>query len=135
MWNLRVRERVQATGVLESRQITWIAVFHSPVRRLERHVGGEARQHVVADADKKLFAMYATERSWRGMVVSMLAPSFYWRFLQATVHGYWGGAIDGAFHSMPADFLIAPDGRIRLAHYGTHIGDHVAPSDITQGFR
>jgi hypothetical protein len=29
---------------------------------------------------------------------------------------------------MPADFLIAPDQSIRLAYYGSDIGDHV-PAD------
>ena len=36
--------------------------------------------------------------------------------------------IDSSVRSMPADFLITPDGRIRFAHYGTHIGDHLALS-------
>ena len=130
MCNLRVRELTQSTAELGSRQVRWIAVFHSSSERLTRHYTGDARQHIVADPRKELFAKYRTERSWLGMLLSMLAPSFYWRFLRATVFGYWGGAIDSSFHSMPADFLISPDGRITLAHYGTHIGDHLAGAAV-----
>jgi hypothetical protein len=135
MCNLRVRELNLASAELESRQITWIAVFHSPVERLERHFGEEARRHIIADPRQELYARYGIQRSWLGMVLSMLVPSFYWRYLRATVLGYWGGAIDSSFHSMPADFLISPDGRIQLVHYGKHIGDHLALSAVTSARR
>lgn len=32
---------------------------------------------------------------------------------------------DGAKTRLPADFLIGPDGRIKFAHYGADIGDHM----------
>jgi peroxiredoxin len=130
MCNLRVRELTRATAELESRQVTWIAVFHSPAERLERHFGGSARRHIVADPHKELYARYGIERSWWGMLITLLVPSFYWRFLRASALGYWGGAIDGGFHSMPADFLVSPDGLICRAHYGKHIGDHLHTSDV-----
>jgi hypothetical protein len=31
---------------------------------------------------------------------------------------------------MPADFLVGPDGRFLLVHYGKDIGDHLALADI-----
>ena len=124
MCNLRVRELALRTAELESHQVVWVAVFHSPPTRLERHLHGDARRHVVADPRRELYGLYGVGRSWWGMLVTMLVPSFYWRFLRASALGYWGGAIDDSFHSMPADFLVSPDGLIRLAHYGSHIGDH-----------
>jgi peroxiredoxin Q/BCP len=125
MCNLRVRELSRATTVLESRHVTWLAVFHSPAMRLERHFHGDALRHIVADPGRKLYERFGVGRSWGGMVITMLTPSFYWRFLRASWFGYWGGAIDHSFHSMPADFLVSPDGEILLARYGKHIGDHV----------
>jgi peroxiredoxin len=130
MCNLRVRELSNTAAELESRGIRWVAVFHSPASRLERYFSGTKRQHIVADPHKEFYARYGCERSWFGLLLSVLVPSFWWRFVQATVLGYWGGAIDNSFHSMPADFLIAPDGRIRIAHYGKHIGDHVPVADV-----
>jgi hypothetical protein len=31
---------------------------------------------------------------------------------------------------MPADFLVGPDGRLLLVHYGKDIGDHLSLADI-----
>ena len=125
MCNLRVRELTRATAELESCQVTWVAVFHSPALRLERHFRGDASRHIVADPGRRLYELFGVGRSWWGMVITMLAPSFYWRFLRASWFGYWGGLIDDSLHSMPADFLVSPSGEIRLARYGKHIGDHV----------
>jgi peroxiredoxin len=108
MCNLRVRELTLATAELASHRIGWVAVFHSPRRRLERHVRGDALRHTIADPHRGLYALYGVGHSWSGLLMSMLVPSFYWRFLRASTLGYWGGAIDDSFHSMPADFLVSP---------------------------
>jgi peroxiredoxin Q/BCP len=125
MCNLRVRELSRATAELAARNVTWVAVFHSPAARLGRHFRGDASRHIVADPGRRLYELFGVGRSWWGMVITMLAPSFYWRFVRASALGYWGGLIDDSFHSMPADFLVSPDGEILLARYGKHIGDHL----------
>jgi peroxiredoxin Q/BCP len=125
MCNLRVRELSRGTAELEARNVTWVAVFHSPASRLARHFHGDASRHIVADPGRRLYELFGVGRSWWGMVITMLAPSFYWRFVRASVLGYWGGLIDDSFHSMPADFLASPNGEILLARYGKHIGDHL----------
>ena len=130
MCNLRVRELTLRTADLESHLVAWVAVFHSSAERLERHQHGDALRHVVADQRRVLYELYGVGRSWWGTLLTMLVPSFYWSVLRATALGYWGGAIDGSFHSMPADFLVSPDGVIRLAHYGRHIGDHSDVSSV-----
>lgn len=135
MCNLRVRELTLGTTELASHGVAWVAVFHSPRRRLERHLRGAAPRHTVADPHRSLYGLYGVGHSWLGMVRSMLVPSFYWRFLRASALGYWGGAIDDSLHSMPADFLVSPDGRIRLAYYGRHIGDHLSISSVTDAVR
>lgn len=125
MCNLRVRELSRATAELEARNVTWVAMFHSPAARLERHFHGDALRHIVADPGRRLYELFGVGRSWWGMVVTMLAPSFYWRFIRASAFGYWGGLIDDSFHSMPADFLVSPNGEILVVRYGKHIGDHL----------
>jgi peroxiredoxin len=130
MCNLRVRELMLATSELEGRGITWVAVFHSPRERLVRHFDAAAQRHIVADPRRLLYATYGIEQSWRGLFVSMFIPSFYTRFVRASVLGYWGGAIDASFRSMPADFLVSPDGVIRQLHYGKHLGDHLPLSAL-----
>ena len=59
-----------------------------------------------------------------GLALSGILPSFYVAYVKTLVFGYWGGAVDRWWHAMPADFLITPDGTLRLARYGRHIVDH-----------
>jgi hypothetical protein len=135
MCNLRLRELQRHREDLESAFIEPVVFFHSPDWRLKRHVPEDGRDRVVPDPLWRAYGAYAVERSWTGLLVSMLLPSFYWRFAQAMVHGFWGGAVDNAIHFMPADFLIAPDGRVQVSHYGKHIGDHLALPEVLAAVR
>jgi hypothetical protein len=77
-----------------------------------------------------LYRLYGVETSWPGLLRSAARPSFYVRWLQATMRGYLGGAIEGEFSRMPADFVIAADGTIARAHYGTGIDDHLKLDEL-----
>jgi len=128
--NLRVRELRHRDAELRSANVQWFAVFHSPEWRLQRHMPEDAWKHVLPDADGALGNRYRTTRSWGGLVLSVLIPSFYWAYVKTMVFGYWGGAIDRWFHTMPADFLIDPSGALVLVRYGRHIMDHTSVDDI-----
>jgi len=135
MCHLRVRELRLAREDFEHEQLGWFAVFHSPVSRLKRHMPEEVWAHVIPDAQRTLSDSYETRHSWTGLLLSVLVPSFWWRFIRAAALGYWGGAIDHSFHSMPADFVISPDGMIRAVHYGRHIGDHLTVASVMETAR
>ncbi|WP_148230423.1 hypothetical protein [Marinithermus hydrothermalis] len=47
------------------------------------------------------------------------------RPLQALAAGFYPQREDWGSHTLPADFLIGPDGRIQIAHYGRDIADHL----------
>lgn len=130
MCNLRVRELHLAADELEARRVRVVAVMHSPARRIVRHNGNTFAGEIIADPARTLYRLYRAEKSWLGMLWSMLVPSFYVRFVEAMLRGFWGGWIDGTFASMPAEFLITPEGRIEIAHYGRHIGDHLPLASI-----
>jgi peroxiredoxin len=123
--NLRVRELRNGADALHRAGIQWYAIFHSPDRRLKQHMPDAVWGNIIADPAGELGAQFATRRSWGGIGLSLVLPAFYRAFVRTLAYGYWGGAVDGWFHTMPADFLVAPDGRIRLAHYGRHIVDHL----------
>ena len=42
------------------------------------------------------------------------------------------GGVDWQLASMPADFLIGPDGTVLRVHYGRDIGDHMPIDEIEQ---
>ena len=133
--NLRVRELRHRDAELQSAGVQWFAVFHSPGSRLERHMPKDAWTHVLPDPDGRFGSSYRTTRSWSGMALSMLVPSFYWAYLKTIAFGYWGGAIDRWFHTMPADFLIDPSGALAMVHYGRHITDHAGVDEILAAAR
>src|SRR5688572_8216520 len=103
--NLRVRELRQGGDSLRAAGVEWFAVFHSPEWRLKQHMPKDSWPQVISDPDGVLGHTYRTRRSWLGMGLSMLVPSFYWAYLKTLAFGYWGGAVDRWIHVMPADFL------------------------------
>lgn len=128
--NLRVRELRQRDADLRKAGVQWYAIFHSPKARLERYMPRDAWAHVISDFDRTHGISYGTTRSWGGVLLSAALPAFYWAYLKTLVFGYWGGAIDRWFDTMPADVLVDPKGTVVLAHYGRHLVDHLGVDDV-----
>jgi thioredoxin-dependent peroxiredoxin len=130
MCNLRMRELAARLPELETSGIEVVIVLHSPEARALRYAPQTLRSHVIADPTRHLYVRYGVTPSWAKLLWSFVLPSFYLAFVKATVLRFWGGPIDGTYAMIPADFLIAPDGRVRLARYGKHIGDHASVPDV-----
>jgi len=131
MCNLRVHELRSAYPALRSRGVDVAVVFHSPASSILQYVGSQdAPFPLIADPSRQLYAEYGVERSWSRLATSVLRPSFLVATVKASALGYWGGRVDGDWARMPADFLIGPRGRVLLAKYGAHIGDHLSVSQI-----
>jgi thioredoxin-dependent peroxiredoxin len=126
MCNLRMRELSLALPRLEAAGIGVVVVLHSPEKRVLRYAPEALRSRVIADPSRSLYRRYGVATSWPRLLWSILLPSFYVAWVKATFYGYLGGPIDGTMAMMPADFLVAPSGRVEVAHSGAHIGDHVA---------
>src|SRR5688572_2113222 len=130
MCNLRVHELRSAYPALRARGVELAVVFHSPARSILRHLGKQdAPFPLIADPGRRLYALYGVERSWARLAMSVVRPSFLVAAVKATALGYWGGRVDGEWARMPADFLIGPGGRVLVAHYGAHLGDHLPVSE------
>jgi hypothetical protein len=84
---------------------------------------------VVGDPALEVYRTYRIESSLLHLLLSIAKPSFYGDWMRAMRYGYWG-TMHTRMMTMPADFLIGPDQRIRLVHYGRDIGDHMAVSTI-----
>ena len=63
------------------------------------------------------------------VLLSAARPGVYVDWARSMWHGFWGGAA-WQMAKMPADFLITPDGRIEVAHYGADIGDRLPLAEV-----
>jgi peroxiredoxin len=131
MCNLKLHEFAHHFPALHERGLEAVAFFHSPLKQIQAHAGKQRYPFALAaDPQFKVYRRYGVQTSWPRLGLSMLLPSFYGDCLRAMRHGFWGGMPAWQLAKMPADFLIGPDGRILLAHYGGHIGDHLSIHDI-----
>lgn len=130
MCNLRLRDFGLAYGELERRGVRAVAFFHSSRGAIARHAGALGlRFPLVPDPAEEVYRTYGVGRSWWRLLRSALLPSFYVDWARAMRHGFWGGA-SWRMDTMPADFLIDPDGVVAKAHYGGDIGDHMPVAAI-----
>lgn len=108
--------------------ITEVVFFHSPHSALQ---GYQALLPfaVVADAERQSYDEFGIDTR-----ISAVAHPRAWRSAfrgYASVMGHRNdpdnagvGASDGSTHlSLPADFLLVPDGTVVAAHYGRHADD------------
>ncbi|MGW0392347.1 peroxiredoxin-like family protein [Streptomyces sp. NPDC003042] len=126
--HLHLRSVVRRHGEIEAAGIREVVVFHSPADELREHVA-DLPFAVVADPDKRLYAEFGVESSYR----SLLSPRAWWPVLRALGSGgvelvRGRGRLPALSQAhgrlgLPADFLIAPDGRLLAAGYGEHVDD------------
>ena len=130
MCNLHLHDLAKGYGDLRDRGLAVVAFFHSSARAIRAHAGGRGYPFpFVADPEFRVYRMYGVETSWPRFLISIVKPSFYVSFFRSLLHGFWGGAaLEMA--KMPADFLIGPDGRLVVAHYGRDIGDHLTVAQL-----
>ncbi len=132
MCNLRLRDFARDFPAWRDRGLRFVAFFHSSAKRIRAHAGARAYPFsLVGDPAWRIYRAYGVETSWLRLLGSALLPSFYLDWARAMRYGFWGG-FDLQVSTMPADFLIDPDGRVALAHYGKSIGDHL-PSAAIEG--
>jgi peroxiredoxin len=120
--NLRVHRMIERHPVLERHGLAVVAVFQSPLERLERHVGRQRPPFPLAsDPSESLYRLYGVGASVSGLA----APRVMAGLVQAAREGFRAGRPDGTLSRIPADFLIDEEGRVVDAFHGRDIGDHI----------
>jgi peroxiredoxin len=126
--NLHLRSFSNRLDEIEAAGVREVVVFHSTAKEMARYES-ELPFIAIADPDKRLYAEFGVEarlralldpRAWTGIlcgVASATAESLRRGKLMGNTNPH-GGRI-----GLPADFLIAPDGRVRACKYGTHADD------------
>lgn len=127
--NLRVHELVTRYQELGA-GFTVIAVFDSPIDNLRKHVDRhQAPFPILADSGNKIHHRYGVEHSLAGVLKGMIIrlPTLLRGMLGK---GYIPLVFKGSLTTMPADFLVGPDGKISTAYYGQDEGDHLSFEQI-----
>ncbi|HOX36622.1 MAG TPA: pyridoxal-phosphate dependent enzyme [Candidatus Brocadiia bacterium] len=83
--------------------------------------------HLVGDPEREVYGLYGVGRG--GLKHIILGSHVA---VKATLKGYMHGALGGDEFQLPADFIVGPDGRIAMAHYGRHAGDNMAPAQLAE---
>lgn len=125
----RRHREIAAAGIRE------VVVFHSKADDLRRYTG-DLPFAVIADPDKRLYLEFGVESSPRALFDPRAWPSIVRGIIRSfvsivrdkqpvpslTPHG-------GRF-GLPADFLIAPDGRVLARNYGNHADDQWSVEEV-----
>lgn len=126
---VRRHDEIQAAGVRE------VVLFHSTEEQLRVHAG-DLPFAIVADPRKRLYREFGVEASTR----SLLHPRAWAPIVRAVLISMWGIVTrrrevppivpEGGRFGLPADFLIAGDGRIVACRYGRHAYDQWSVDEL-----
>jgi peroxiredoxin len=126
--NLHLRSTTQRHEEIIAAGIREVVVFHSSAQTM-LEFQGELPFAAIADPDKELYAEFGVESSLK----AVLNPRAFLTGFRArsVVHSVRGAMGIGEKHlGLPADFLIAPDGRVLATSYGRHANDQWSVDEL-----
>ncbi len=133
--NLHLRSFARRHGEIRRAGIIEVAVFHSSERELLGHTSGLPFA-VIGDPDKRLYAELGVESAPR----ALLDPRAWIPILGAVLYGLVAilrgqarapsAKPHGGRFGLPADFLIASDGRVLACKYGEHADDQWSVDEL-----
>lgn len=124
--NLHVHEFVARHAELTAAGIKEVVVYHSPEASLLPYQG-KFPFAVIADPEKKLYAQFGVGTSIYAILDVRAWPAMA-RGIAASDKPK--GDPEGGALGRPADFLIAPNGKIVASHYGRHAFDQWSVDDL-----
>jgi peroxiredoxin len=138
--NLHLRSFVRRRDEVEKAGIREVVVFHSPAGELAPHAS-DLPFAVIPDPDKRLYLELGVESSLR----ALFSPRAWLPVLRAVALGTLdilrgrarppSLAPHGGRLGLPADFLIAGDGRVVACKYGEHADDQWSVDELLEKAR
>ena len=133
--NLHLRSFVQRHEEIEASSVQEVVVFHSTAEVLLPHAA-ELPFAVIADPGKQLYREFGVESGLRALFdprawIPILRGVF--RSLRAVLHKQEPMPSirpEGGRFGLPADFLIARDGRVLASKYGAHAYDQWSVDEV-----
>jgi peroxiredoxin len=135
--NLHLRSVVRRHEEIEAAGIHEVVIFHSPAEELREHTP-DLPFAVIADPAKRLYAEFGVESAPR----ALLSPRAWGPIVRAILRSTWAvlrgrertpaRKQPGGRLGLPADFLIASDGRVIAAKYGRHVYDQWSVDELLE---
>lgn len=125
----RKQKEIAAAGVRE------VIVFHSKADDLRQYVN-DLPFAVIADPDKRLYVEFGVESSPRALLDPRAWPSMIRGIVHSLIsiirerQSIPSVAPHGGRLGLPADFLIATDGRVLARKYGEHADDQWSVEEV-----
>jgi len=113
----RARE-IDAAGIME------VIVFHSSPKSIRSYQRGVPFL-MVGDPKKAIYKDFGVETSFGFMSLKALGAG-----MRGIAHGHFGLRLAGGPLGLPADFLIAPSGRINAMKYGANAYDQWSVDEL-----
>jgi peroxiredoxin len=115
---IRNKARLDAAGVRE------VLFFHSAQEDVA-DFHDDLPFDIVGDPEKRYYRQFGVESSWRFISWTAILAA-----LSGMVRGGMSLKMTGGMLGLPAEFLVASDGRIKAAHYGKHAYDQWSVEEI-----
>src|SRR6266480_3372432 len=125
--NLHLRSIVRRYDEIRSHGIREVVVFHSTVAELAKYEA-ELPFPLIADPERELYRRLGVERRAGSLLSTRalgaaIAGQTAARARRSTMRALGPIKPTGGVLGLPADFLIAPDGRVAAVKYGEHAYD------------
>lgn len=128
--NLRVHQLLNVYPELKEKGLQILAVFESTPESIQNSVGKqELAFTLIPDPTNKLYKLYDVDLSWLGVVNTIFTANK--EIKEAERLGFKMRKIPGMkMDRMPAEFLIGPDLKIKIAKFSKKVTDHISLEDL-----
>ena len=123
--NTHIASLRAAANQLQEMGIYEVLFFHSTTSEVQSF-HKDLPFDAIADPGKHLYRLVGAEKSF----FASLHPSALWAAFVSTIKGRIGLKMTGGPFGLPAEFLVASDGRILAAKYGLHAYDQWSVDEL-----
>jgi thioredoxin-dependent peroxiredoxin len=120
--NYRIHELMARYDEIAATGIRVVGVMQSGPERIATYAAKRKVPFpIVSDTERRLYRLYDVTPS----VWGMFHPRVFGTAVKAMVNGIFPGVPDFPLATVPADFLIDPEGVVWSAFYGRAVSDHI----------
>jgi len=123
--NTHIASLKAAASQLQKMGISEVLFFHSTASEV-RSFHNDLPFATIADPEKRFYRLVGAEKSF----FATLQPTALWAAFVSSIKGRIAVRMTGGPFGLPAEFLVASDGRIQAAKYGLHAYDQWSVEEL-----